>query len=187
MKVISGELKGRTIRGFNIDGTRPTMDRVKESIFAMIQNYITDSVVLDLFSGSGNLAIEAISNGCKYAYMVDNNKKCIDTINKNLKDFNIEDKSLVLYLDYKKALNHLKDNNIKVDIVFLDPPYKNENIPEIINFIINNKLINSNGLIVCEITNRTLVKEFDCLPIIRDKKYGDKYVIIYKYEGDNNE
>ena len=72
MKVISGIYKGRQIKGFDIDGTRPTMDRVKESLFATIQNYIKGSIVLDLFSGSGNLAIEALSEGASFAYMVDN-------------------------------------------------------------------------------------------------------------------
>ena len=63
MKVISGKLKGRTIKGYDIEGTRPTMDRIKESVFAMIQNNLHNSFVLDLFSGSGNLGIEALSNG----------------------------------------------------------------------------------------------------------------------------
>ena len=82
MKVISGLLKGRNIEGFNIEGTRPTMDRVKESIFSTIQFEIRDSIVLDLFAGSGNLGIEAISNGATKCYFVDNNKVAINTINK---------------------------------------------------------------------------------------------------------
>ena len=68
MKVISGFLRGREIKGYTIDGTRPTMDRVKESMFAIIQDYIKDSVCLDLFAGTGNLGIEAISNGAKKVY-----------------------------------------------------------------------------------------------------------------------
>ena len=71
MKVISGKLKGRKIVGYDIEGTRPAMDRVKESIFGSIQNYINDSIVLDLFSGSGNYGIESISNGAKLAYFND--------------------------------------------------------------------------------------------------------------------
>ena len=71
MKVISGLLKGRNIEGFDIEGTRPTMDRVKESLFSSIQDYIPDAVCLDLFAGSGNLGFEAISNGCKYCYFND--------------------------------------------------------------------------------------------------------------------
>ena len=83
MRVISGKYKGRLLDGFNINGTRPTMDRVKESMFAMIQNYIKDKVVLDLFAGSGSLGIEALSNGAKICYFVDNNKIAIDIIKKN--------------------------------------------------------------------------------------------------------
>ena len=73
MRVISGVLKGRKIEGYDIEGTRPTMDRVKESVFGSIQDYIKDYIVLDLFAGSGNLGIEAISNGSEYCYFIDNN------------------------------------------------------------------------------------------------------------------
>ena len=83
MKVISGLYKGRILKGFTLEGTRPTMDRVKESLFATIQNNISGSVVLDLFAGSGNLAIEALSEGASFAYMVDYNRKAYNTINDN--------------------------------------------------------------------------------------------------------
>ena len=86
MKVISGILKGRNIKGYDIEGTRPTMDRVKESLFAMIQDDIRDSVVLDLFAGSGSLGIEAISNGAEYSYFVDNNIEVIKVTEENRKN-----------------------------------------------------------------------------------------------------
>src|SRR5574344_1639421 len=104
MKVISGILKGRIIEGFNLDGTRPTMDRVKESLFAMIQDYIKNSNCLDLFSGSGNLGIEAISNGAKSVTLVDNNLKAIKIINNNLSNFNIKEKAKLLNQNYTRAL-----------------------------------------------------------------------------------
>ena len=90
MRVISGVLKGRNVKGYDIDGTRPTMDRVKESMFATIQNNLKDSVCLDLFCGSGNLGIEAISNGSKLCYFVDNNIKAIKVVEENLKTLNIK-------------------------------------------------------------------------------------------------
>ena len=82
MRVISGKYKGKNLIGFNIDGTRPTMDRVKESLFGIIQNYIKDSIVLDLFAGSGSLGIEALSNGASSCYFFDNNIELVNIIKK---------------------------------------------------------------------------------------------------------
>ena len=113
MRIISGKYKGRKIEGFNIEGTRPTMDRVKESLFGSIQNYIKDSVVLDLFAGSGSLGIEALSNGAKLCYFSDNSKEAINVLNKNLKDI---DNSYVIKSDYKDALNILEEKNMEFDI-----------------------------------------------------------------------
>ena len=146
MKIISGTLKGRTIKGFDIEGTRPTMDRVKESVFASIQNYIPNSQVLDLFAGTGNLGIEAISNGAKYCYFVDNNKVAYKTILNNINNFNINDKCNVMLNDYHKALQYYKNNNIKFDIIFIDPPYKYQIIENIIEIVREDNLINNNGI-----------------------------------------
>ena len=99
MKIISGLYKGRNIEGYDLDGTRPTMERVKESLFATIQNYIPESTVLDLFSGSGNLGIEALSQGAKKAYLVDYNIKAFKTIKKNIETINITNVE-VLNFDY---------------------------------------------------------------------------------------
>ena len=83
MKVISGIYKGRNIEGFSIDGTRPTMERVKESLFAIIQNNIKDGIILDLFSGRGNLGIEALSEGASYAYLCDHNPKAYHNLSRS--------------------------------------------------------------------------------------------------------
>ncbi len=178
MKIISGKYKGKTIKGFDIEGTRPTMDRVKESLFAMIQNYTSEATVLDLFSGTGNLGFEAISNGAKFCYFNDKNKRCTLYIEKIIDELNIKDVSKVLNMDYNKALNYFIENNIKFDIIFLDPPYKMENLNEVIKTIYDNNLINKNGLIVCEID--TLYLDINYLEKIKEKKYGNKYILIYK-------
>ncbi len=179
MRVISGKLKGRSIKGFNILGTRPTMDRVKESLFAMIQNYLPNSICLDLFSGSGNLGIEAISNGANLVYFNDKNKECIKVIKDNINNFDINSNSIITNLDYKEALKYYKNNNIKFDLVFLDPPYKDHIISEILSFMIENELLNNNSLVICEVNNK---EEFINKRIIlfKEKKYGDKKIIIYK-------
>jgi 16S rRNA (guanine966-N2)-methyltransferase len=180
MKVISGFLKGRNILGYNIDGTRPTMDRVKESIFGSIQNYIPNSVVLDLFAGSGNLGIEAISNGAKKCYFVDNNRIAINTIRDNINTFNIKDKCNIMLNDYNKALDYYKDNNICFDIIFIDPPYKYEIIEELIYKIKKYNILNDNGLLILEFQNDNLLDKYDDYILIKKKKYGDKFVYIFK-------
>ena len=180
MKIISGTLKGRNIEGFNIEGTRPTMDRVKESLFGMIQNYIKNSICLDLFTGSGNLGFEAISNSANFCYLNDKNNKCINIIKKNVSNFQIEDKVKILNLDYNKCLDYLRDNHIKLDLIFLDPPYKNECLNEVIKKILEYDLLNTNGLIICEVDNNYLKDDFSTINIIKNRKYGDKYIIIYK-------
>lgn len=178
MRVISGLYKGRNLKGFDIEGTRPTMDRVKESIFSSIQSYVDEAVCLDLFSGSGNLGIEALSNGASSCYFVDINKKAVNTIKENIDMLNITN-YIVMNSDYKDALNHFKDNNIKFDLIFLDPPYKLNVIDSIVNFIIDNDLINDKGLIICEFDSE-IKKEYEKLTIFKEKKYGSKYVVIFK-------
>ncbi|MBE6157205.1 MAG: 16S rRNA (guanine(966)-N(2))-methyltransferase RsmD [Firmicutes bacterium] len=179
MKVISGIYKGRNILGHDIDGTRPTMDRVKESLFATIQNYIEDSIVLDLFSGSGNLAIESLSEGSKYAYAIDNNRKAITTIEKNKTTIGIDNLKSI-NLDYKKALSYFKDENIKFDIIFLDPPYKTNYIEESIKLITEYNLLNESGIIVAESSDIDKIIYPDNLEVVKSKKYGDKWVVILK-------
>ena len=177
MKVISGQYKGRNIEGYNLDGTRPTMDRVKESLFAMIQDYIEDSIVLDLFSGSGNLGIESLSNGSKEAYLVDNNKKAIETINKNINTINIVN-AKVLNFDYKKALLYFKDNNIRFNIIFLDPPYNTDYIENSIKLIDEYNLLEKEGIIICESSDLNKIIYTNKYNEIKNKKYGDKYIVI---------
>ena len=179
MKIISGSLKGRNIKGYDTEGTRPTMDRVRESIFSMIQNYIPESIVLDLFAGCATLGLEAISNGAKLCYFNDSNRICINKINENIKDFKIGGNTIITTLDYKKALKFYKENEIKFDIVFLDPPYNMECINDIIGYIITNNLLNKDGIIVCEVDHNYL-KDFNKLELIKSKKYGNKMVLIYK-------
>ena len=178
MRVISGLYKGRNIKGFDIDGTRPTQDRVKESLFGSIQDYIDESVVLDLFSGSGNLAIESLSNGAKKAYLVDNNKDAINAINENINNIKVEN-AIVIKDDYLNALNYFRNNNITFDLIFLDPPYKDDYIDNSIKFLLDNNLLNDKGIIVCEFENQIKI-DYSELKIIKEKKFGYKKIVIFK-------
>lgn len=182
MRVISGLLKGRNIKGFDIEGTRPTMDRVKESMFATIQNNLKDSICLDLFCGSGNLGIEAISNGSKLCYFVDNNPKAIKIVEENIKNLNIKSNTKLLNFDYKKSLKYFNENNIKFDLIFVDPPYDYHVIEKIIKYVDEYNLLTENGLLVLEFEKEHLKESYDNLKLIKSKKYSWKYVYIYKNE-----
>ena len=177
MRIISGKYKGRKMLGHDIEGTRPTMDRVRESLFAMIQDYLKESIILDLFAGSGTLGIEALSNGAKFCYFNDKNKKCTSVINNNLdnlKEMNAE----VLNKDYKEILKHFVKGNIKFNIIFLDPPYSEKIINEIIEYIIDNRLLLEDGIIIAEVNSDYIATEK--IKIYKQRKFSDKEIIIFK-------
>lgn len=173
MRVISGKYKGKKLEGFTINGTRPTMDRVKESLFGMIQTKVYDSECLDLFAGSGALGLESLSNGAKTCYFVDHNPKVIKVLKQNLA--NIEN-AYILDIDYKIALEKFHSQKIQFDIIFLDPPYDNHFISSAIAKIEKYSLLKPNGILICEYTD----EKIECnLAIYKEKKYNDKNICIY--------
>ena len=174
MRIISGKYKGRVLKGFDITGTRPTMDRVKESLFGTIQRYVPGSVVLDLFAGSGNLGIEALSEGASFAYLVDSNSKAIKVVKENINNIGITDIE-VIHSDYKEAL---KSFNNKFDLIFLDPPYNTDYIEKSIKLIEDNNLLNDDGIIVCESDAIDKIIYSDVFKKVKEKKYGDKYIVL---------
>ena len=107
MRIISGKYKGRVLKGYTLKGTRPTMDRVKESLFATINEYVNNSVCLDLFAGSGALGIEALSMGSREVVFVDKEYIACKTIKSNLEMLNVNTNTTILNMDYLKALERL--------------------------------------------------------------------------------
>lgn len=180
MRVISGYLKGRKLEGYMVETTRPTMDRVKESLFASIQNDIEGSIVLDLFCGTGSLGIEAISMSASKCYFVDNNKNIINYLNKNINNLNIKDKSIVVQKDYKEVLLYFKNNNIKFNLILVDAPYKLKVMEEVINSVNSYDLLLDNGLLVLEYSYDKLQDKYNNLKLLKEKKYNDKFVNIYR-------
>jgi len=172
MKIISGKLKGRVLKGYDLEKTRPTMERVKESTFAMIQNKLPSSIVLDLFSGSGALAIESISRGAKYAISCDNSKKAIQIIKTNIQKCHFTEEIEVINKDYKKTLEDMKDK--KFDIIFLDPPYKTDFGIDAIEIIMKNNMLEEEGIVVFETDRENeyidSIKEY--ANVLNVRKYG---------------
>lgn len=179
MRVISGKYKGKNLDGFGVVGTRPTMDRVKESLFGMIQNKVKNSAVLDLFAGSGALGIEALSNGAKSCYFVDSGKEIGKILQKNL--VGIEN-SYVLLMDYQKAIEKFKNEHLQFDIIFLDPPYHIGILNKVINEIKNANILEKGSLLICEYEEEKPNIEESIFILQKEKKYGDKMIAIYKCE-----
>ncbi|MCI8347321.1 MAG: 16S rRNA (guanine(966)-N(2))-methyltransferase RsmD [Bacilli bacterium] len=178
MKIVSGFLKGRNIEGYRLEGTRPTMDRIKESLFSMIQEEIENCICLDLFSGSGNLGLEAISRKAMMVYFNDINKSAVQIIKKNVNTFDISNHSVVLNKNYKSALQELK--TIKFDVIFLDPPYDTDYIKRSIDMIEEYQMINLYGLIICESNRLDQIVYSKNFVEFKRRRYGDKWVVILR-------
>ncbi len=146
MKVIAGKYRGKKLKEFDIPTTRPTRDRIKESMFDIIQFKISDAVVLDLFTGTGGLGIEALSRGAKYVDFVDTNPEAIKLINFNLRGVEGNYK-----VNNCQHLQFLQTNKQKYDIVLLDPPFASFYGEEAVEYILKNNLLNTGGLIVLEV------------------------------------
>ena len=176
MRVISGKYKSRIINHVSNDSTRPTTDKVKGAIFNIIGPYFDGGTMLDLFSGSGAIAIEAISRGMDKAYLVDISNDAIRVINSNLTSLGIKE-AVVLKMDYESALNRLKD--VKFDFIFLDPPYKMHIIEKILRFIYEKKMLKSDGVIVCEIEKNYQIEQ-SFFEVVKEYTYSIRKVIVYK-------
>ena len=123
MRVISGTAKGVQLNSLEGLETRPTLDRVKEALFSSIQFQIPEATILDLFSGSGALGIEALSREAKQVVFCDNSRKAVQIIKENLEKTKLKDRAIVIQNDYMNCLENL---NMKFDFIFLDPPYDTE-------------------------------------------------------------
>ena len=155
------------------------MDRMKESIFNIIGPYFNGGIVLDLFGGSGALTIESLSRGVEYGYIVEKHPDAIKIIKKNIELVNESSNTTILPMDYKVALNHLKNNKQKFDLIFLDPPFKMHIIDEIIMFLLENELMNPSSYIICHYhKNSHIPIKKDDLEIIKNYNLGAKSCYI---------
>lgn len=162
------------------DSTRPTSDRVKESLFNILAPYIADAEVLDLFAGTGNLGIEALSRGARFAVFVDKSHECSSIIRDNLSHTKLSDKAMILASDVVDAINKLSSEKRKYDLIFLDPPYHKNFVDETLNFIEKSDIIKGSTVIIAESDVKDRVpEELGALKLMRSKKYGDTLLSFY--------
>lgn len=183
MRVISGKSRGKKIVSLEGDNTRPTLDRVKEALFNIIQFKVQDAVVLDLFAGTGALGIEALSRGAKEAIFCDKVPDAIKIIKQNITNTNNLDKSTIINKDYKDVLENLSKQNKKIDIVFLDPPYKTNLAIDSLQKIIMGNLLTEDGIIIIEtddINKEQEILKIEKVEIFDKRKYGSVWLIFIR-------
>lgn len=185
MRIISGTARGTKLYTLDNINTRPTLDRVKESIFNILQQDIKDSIFLDLFSGSGAIGLEAASRGSKKSLLCDNSKDATDIIKKNISKTHLEDKICLYNLDFEKALYKIKQDYKVLDIVYLDPPYKSDYAIKALELMIKLDLITNNTNIIIETDEEEKIiarLEQNSLKIKNRKKYGRAIILFLEYK-----
>ncbi|MCQ2554493.1 MAG: 16S rRNA (guanine(966)-N(2))-methyltransferase RsmD [Clostridia bacterium] len=159
---------------------RPTTEKVKEAIFSSLMHYTEDAVVCDLFSGTGNLGLEALSRGAKHCYFFDASRESIGITKSNIKMCRAEDSSTVNVMDFRRALEKLKDDNVKVDMFLCDPPYSNGYYDDIMMLIREYDILNEDGVILLEHNTREpLPEEYFGFTKLKDKEFGNVTFTIY--------
>lgn len=177
MRVIAGDYKGRKLECPQGSLVRPTSDKVKEAMFSILMHHIDESVVCDMFSGSGCLGIEALSRGSKKCYFIDDNKQSIKFIEENITKCSAQEYSTVFYGDAIRSLKRIKE---KVDIFILDPPYKEGLEIEAMKEIENLELLNEDGIIMVEHHKDTILDEdIGKFHKVKERKYGTIVLSIY--------
>ncbi len=178
LRVISGSVRGKKLLCAEGTDVRPTLDRVKESVFNMLAFDIPDACVLDLFSGSGSLGIEALSRGARHCTFIDNAEKSVAITKKNIESTHFDSLSTVLKCD---SIDYISKTDKQFDIIFIDPPYESDLYFQALDKIRQKGILAENGLIVLEY-DLELTPHFntDGFEIIKDKKYGRVKILIMK-------
>ena len=183
MRIISGKARGTKLYTLEGTNTRPTLDRVKESIFNIIQGNIENATVLDLFAGSGAIGLEMLSRGAKKAVLCDNSKEAVGIIKKNIEKTHSQEKAEIYNLDFETCLEKIK--NQKFDIIYLDPPYATDYIYKALSKIIELGIAKKESLIIIETDDeQRILKEIEKIEvkIIDKRKYGRATIIFLNLE-----
>lgn len=182
MRIISGSRKGLRLKGPKGNETRPTEDRIKESLFNILFDISSEDLVLDLFAGSGSVGLEFVSRGAKKVYFVDRSKNSIDCINDNIEHTKSKEESIVIKSDFDKAINLFSKKKIKFDYIFMDPPYEKGFILKGLKGISEKELLSDGGIIIVEHESKLELEEdlYD-FKRVDQRNYGAKTLTFYRY------
>ncbi len=184
MRVIAGTRKSLTLKTVPGMGTRPTTDRIKETLFNMLNPYLNGARFLDIFAGSGGIGIEALSRGAAYCCFIEQDRRAFACIKDNLIKTKLTNEADILKIDARKLLNYLAENE-PYDIVFMDPPYNNNLEQVVMESIVDSCIVKQDTLYIIEAsleTDLSWVGELG-LEIIKDKRYKtNKHIFLKKSE-----
>lgn len=171
MRVIAGSAKGRKLVTRDSMETRPTTDRLKESLFAMIQFEVPGARFLDLFAGSGGIGIEALSRGAASAVFVEGSPVAAGCVRKNIQTAGFADRAELLRVDVFQAIRLLKERKERFDILFMDPPYEKGYEQRVLDALMQNDILSPEGLIVVESSSQTPIVPPERLEVEKIKEY----------------
>ena len=185
VRVISGSARGLKLNTPGDDRVRPTTDRVKESMFNIVQDWVYDSQVLDLFAGSGALGIEALSRGASQAVFCDNSLDSIKIIKSNIEKARVVDRSQIVSGDFKRCLRDMEAKNQSFDMIFVDPPYYEGLFEEVLDTIRSCKILKKDGIVIVEHDAKKPIGQVEGLEVYKEKRYGLTMLTFYCLEDDD--
>ncbi len=182
MRIISGKYKKTNLYLPKKINFRPTSDFVKESLFSSINNFLLNSIFLELFCGSGNIGFEALSRGAKKVYFVDNNNFSIKILKKNIKILNISNEEyVILKKSFDVAIEYFYESKIFFDLIFADPPYEKGFFDKVLNKVMEFNILKENGLLMIEHSKREKFNiDLKALELFKILEYGDKKISFFK-------
>lgn len=180
MRIITGAFKGRHLEMPENKNIRPTTEKVKEAIFSIIAANLEDAVCVDLFAGTGNLGLEALSRGAEKCFFGDNSKDSLALIKRNVEMCRAQEWSVIIPGDFVKVLKRIYEKGEKIDIFFLDPPYKKDLYEKCFELIREYDLLAEEGIIIAEHNVcDVLANELSGFERIKEKTYGTVAISIY--------
>ena len=177
MRIITGVAKGRRLLSPRGETVRPTSDRIKESVFGILGENVVDAVVLDLFAGTGNLGIEALSRGARKAIFVERDKEALRLIRRNLSQCDMEERSEVMPKDVLRAISVLEVRGERFDIIFADPPYGRGWIVKIFQVLGDHRICHERTILVVQRDRReSLPERITGWGLVRERRIGDSVI-----------
>lgn len=181
MRIIAGTFRSRKVAPVQGMETRPTADKIKQSVFDQLGQSFYGGRALDLFAGSGNIGLEALSRGIDHVVFVDSAKIAIQTIQENVKAFNVQQQCTILHMNYESALNLLAEQHQTFDLIYIDPPYLHQQMNKILMFLDQHGMVALGGRVVCESLKEDIFQsEYGTLQKIKDTTMGITRVTIYQ-------